>query len=760
MAEQSATNAPIEGTEKQKKILTDLRERFDKAHDADEHNREEAMEDMKFVNIPGHQWEANMKKERGDRPCYEFNKLRISAKRVINNMRQNRAAGKVRPVEGGDKKGAEIREGLCRNILNRSDFDTVCDYAAEYQVAGGMGAWRVTTEYASDDVFEQDIWVRVIPNPFTLFSDPAAKMQMKEDARFWLLTERIPRTIYERKWKGKEVVDFPSHEFDDDEEWDSDEDVRICEYWYKEQAKRTLLQLVTGEVIDSESDEAQAIPDEAIKATREVTVDEIWMVIASGHAILEGPTKWPGKRFPFVQIYGDYHIIDGTVHWGGIAKHSKDPQRSYNLARTHIAEVIAQAPQAKWWVTPTQAEGNEATWKEAHIKNFPFLVYNNDPQVPGPPVRMGGAELPIALINESQIAAEEINMVTGIYQADVGAPNQASSGRQEIARQHQGALATYNFEDNQAKGIQATWNILLDLIPHIYDTERHLRILGEDGADDYIDINKFVPDPQTGKPIMINDMTHGKYDCTVTIGPNFSTKRQEATELLQGLGQSFPDIWTVAGDLIMKAMDLPYSDQLAERMQVLLPPQVQQIINGDNDMPPEVMAAMAQAEQAMAQAEEMMTAAQQEVSKSEVEKSEVNEVISKLEAEKARFEAQVAKERAELIKQAAELIKREAEMKLRAAEEDRTGIIDGAREQVASEAAEFHALLTQQVTQAVETIGALSAAFNAEATDIIDDIRKQRDERPQVTRIRAVRENGELVAVPEYGPVPGSAEGG
>jgi hypothetical protein len=48
---------------------------------------------MKFVNVPGEQWEENMKKKRGRRPCYEFNKLRITCKRVINDMRANRPDG-------------------------------------------------------------------------------------------------------------------------------------------------------------------------------------------------------------------------------------------------------------------------------------------------------------------------------------------------------------------------------------------------------------------------------------------------------------------------------------------------------------------------------------------------------------------------------------------------------------------------------------------------------------------------------------------
>jgi len=214
------------------------------------------------------------------------------------------------------------------------------------------------------------------------------------------------------------------------------------------------------------------------------------MCIASGDAILEGPTEWAGSRFPFVLAYGEFIIIDGKRYWFGIGRFAKDAQRSYNVSRTSITETIAMAPQAKWWATPDQAQGNTQSWAEAHQKNFPYLIYNADPKAPGPPVRMGGADVPVALINESQIASEEIKAVTGIFSPDVGAGDQASSGVQERERRAQGAIATFNYQDNMNKAIRYTWELLVDLIPKIYDTERELRILGSDGSEDYRRLQK------------------------------------------------------------------------------------------------------------------------------------------------------------------------------------------------------------------------------------------------------------------------------
>jgi hypothetical protein len=153
-----------------KDLLARIRQRYRVMVEADQENRRNAMEDMKFALVPGEQWDQDQKKERGDRPCYEFNKIRVTGKRIVNDMRANRPQGKVRAVEDNDKAAADAMEGLCRNIWQVSDGDTVIDYAGEYQVFGGMGAWRIIVDYASDDVFHQDVRVEALRNPFCLFA--------------------------------------------------------------------------------------------------------------------------------------------------------------------------------------------------------------------------------------------------------------------------------------------------------------------------------------------------------------------------------------------------------------------------------------------------------------------------------------------------------------------------------------------------------------------------------------------------------------
>ena len=737
-------------------LLTRIQDRFETMYDADQENRRMAIDDLKFVNVPGYQWEDNMKQERGMRPCYEFNKIRISCKRIINDMRANRPQGKVRAVEGGDVETAEINEGLIRNIWNISDGDTIIDNAAEFQVAAGMACWRVTTEYSDDTAFDQDIKVKEIQNPFTLYCDPAARDFLKRDAEDWLLTEKITFKAYEAKYGKKvEKSDFQDDfEFDDDENWQDEERVRVAEYWWKQPHKKELWKMqfpndeggVDTKIVDSESDEGAAILQDPemmamIVQRREVMTDKIMWCVASGADILEGPTEWAGKEFPFVMIYGESVYVEGRPLWWGLPRFAKDAQRSYNVARTAISETIAQAPKSYFWATAEQAKGLEGQWAQAHKKNLPFMLYNPDPMVQGPPTRMGGADIPVALIQESQIASDEM-----------GAQGNESSGRAIYARQQQGEIATFNYQDNMAKGIQRTWEIILGLIPEVYDTERELRVLGSDGAEDYKRVNQVVMDYDSGKQIRINDMSAGKFDVTITTGPSFGTLRQEAAETYGNMAQRYPEIMGIAGDLIFKSMDLPYADDIGERLKSMLPPQIQQQMQQGKEVPAEVQQMMMQAQQAMAQVQEygqLVQAAaaelEQEKSLNAKEQAEIKTALAQLKQAEAEFDAHIAKTMADLMSKEAGLTKSEANLIVKGAEVKEAAINAGKSLENEDQGALDVALQVDNILASfMEQADSAISALNEKAMSI--DAKAGRKPIGGTTR----REGGKLIADIEY----------
>lgn len=607
-------------------------------------NRRQALEDMEFLHVPGKQWDETQRRKRGKRPCYELNITSTRVMRVINDMRANRAQGKVRGFEDGDKDTAETIEGLIRNICNQSDFDAVQDYAAGYQVGGGMGAWRVETKYSDDSTFDQDIALSKIANPFCLY--------LTDDEAIYV--DSIPNEEYERRWPKAERTDFEDDEFTAGDDWQDEHETRVCEYWYKVPVKRELWLLTDGRTVDAES-EAGKIPPELVKQKRTVQSYKIRMCIASGSAILE-ETDWPGKFIPFVQVFGQKLIIDGKTYWYGLTRNGKDAARGHNAMYTAAVEQVMNAPKVPIQATFDQVDVDTLRkWSQAIDENLPAILYKHAPGQP-PPSRIMGPEVPAAYTHMLGVSEQALNSVLGIHEASLGEAGDEKSGRAIVARQQQGELATFNFKANMAEGVRRTWDILVDLIPKIYTNERSIRILGADGAEKYVKVNQVQLDAANLSAKPVNDLTRGKYDVAITVGPSYSTQRQETLDVLLQLANGQPQIWTVAGDIIAQMMDSPKSEALAERLRTLLPPQIQQQLASGKPLPPEAQAAVNQAQQMMAQVEQMAALVQEqgqeaERAKAEAEKAKANvdTAIANLKTEQARFDAHVAQAEARLM---------------------------------------------------------------------------------------------------------------
>jgi hypothetical protein len=250
----------------------------------------------------------------------------------------------------------------------------------------------------------------------------------------------------------------------------------------------------------------------------------------------------------------------------GLLRDAKHPQFLFNIHRTALVESIAMSTKAKWLVTPRQIAGHEQWWAAANVANFAYLPYSPDGQAP-PPQRIAPDMPAASLMQEIGLAAQDLEATTGIYRAALGAPSNETSGRAIIARQREGDTATFTFPDNLARSVAHAGRILIDLIPKIYDTERVVRLLGEDGAAKMVPINVV-----TGEGKRLNDLSVGKYDIEVSVGPSFTTKREEARESMLAFMQAYPPGAAFVGDLFAKYQDWPGADEIAKRLRKALPP--------------------------------------------------------------------------------------------------------------------------------------------------------------------------------------------
>jgi len=659
-----------------RELLEEVRENFKLDLEAEHANRENFRKQMQFCYVPGAQWEDAVKKARGPkRITREFNEVRVKVKAVVNHIRSNRPTAKIRGVEEGDVETAEAMNGMALNVWNVSDADNVTDFAAETQVAAGLGAWMIDTEYSDDSVADQDIFIRPIANPLCLVWDRACKEQDKSDARHWSLFTNYSKDAYEERFgKATKVASFDTQEFNaaNDPNTD-DETVWVVAYWKKVPITKNLCLLSSGETVDKAT--VTQLPEGVtIIKERAVKTHKIVQYICSATEILEGPNDWAGKEFPFIVAFGEYVVIDGKPVWFGMTQTMMDAQRAHNETLSGVYETIALSPQAKYWATAEQGKGLFDSWQRSIDENLPAMLYNADPKAPGPPVRVGGADVPVALMQAASMSRESMNSVSAVPDASVGMPSNESSGRAIRARQDAGMVGTYNYSDNIAKAIGRTYKILIDIIPKVIDTPRSLRILGKDGAEKFIKVNQL--DPITGQ--VINDLSKGKYDFVVTQGPNVATQRQEASETLTQLAQSDQMLMPTAADIVYRNLDIPGAQEIAERRRALLPPPILAVIDKDKPQDPRVVAAMQQVQQADAQVQQQAQMVQQatvqaqgEQAQADKAKGDVQVAMSNLKVQEADLARQVAEFKALMAETKAQMVQQaSADKDAKAEQED------------------------------------------------------------------------------------------
>lgn len=555
-------------------LLKTVRTRFKRCIDHDSDQRQEAQADLKFAFVAGNQWDEQTKRARGLRPCYEYNKVRQHIRQVTNDQRQNRPAIKIRAVEEGDKDTANTLQGLVRNIESVSNAERAYDTAFEIAVAGGFGGWRVVAQYADDDGFDQELRIKEVRNPFSLYLDPGAQEWDRRDALYGFVTEILSEGEFKVRYPKAKISSFEG-----DAEWAGqwffDEKVRVCEYWYKKPYNKTIALLSNGATVDKA--EIADVQDElaaegvTVVKEREVQCMKVYQCIVSGAEVLSDPVEWKGKFIPIVPVWGDLVNIEGRDLFSGMVRFSKDAAKGYNFTRTMMVESVANAPKAPWLVTPKMLEGGfQKIWDEANVENFPYLPFNPDPNVPGGrPHRDPPPDVPASAIALAQLDNDDLKATMGQFDASLGKQSNETSGKAIIARQREGDNANFNYIDNLGRAIKYTGEILVDLIPHYYDTPRTIRILGEDGAEEYAQLYGETLDQQTGQMVKVNDLSRGRYDVTVSVGPTFATQRMEAAELLTNIMQSAPDTAPILADLVVKNMDGPGTDEASKRLRRL-----------------------------------------------------------------------------------------------------------------------------------------------------------------------------------------------
>lgn len=656
------------------KVPSDYREEFGQCRDALKDNHQTALEDIDFALLEK-QWPDEVAKQReiDQRPMLTINKLTAFIRQVVNDARQNKPSVEVRPVDDlADPATADVLSGLVRNIESISNADVAYDTASEQAVSSGFGYWRVKVDYAFDDSFDLDILIDRIINQFSVYGDPNSTAADSSDWDIAYVTDRIPRNVYKKKYAGKAETDFDSEAWTSlDGDWLNDTGVLVAERWLREDVERPTVFLEDGRIFDAkefaENDDLQRGREAGtvvVRGTRTVRSKKVTQVIMSGCDILEEEKEFPCRYIPIVPVYGSEILVQGKRYWRSLIHSAIDAQRMFNYHRSTATELIALAPRVPF-IGPKGAFASDPGWDTVNTANHPYLEYDS----PVPPQRQPLDTGPAAgSIQEALSAADDMKAIIGMYDASLGARSNETSGRAIMARQREGDVSTFHFQDNLNRAIRHTGRILVDMIPRVYTGERVLRILGEDGTPSNVPVNKpYEVMGEDGAPLTeevedesgariskavmaMHDLATGKYDVIVKAGPSFTSRREEAAHYMTEAVRAAPATAPVLLPKIAEMSDWPGAQDIAEELKALMNP-------NQGGLPPEVQemieAGKAQIDQ-LTQENEQLKAAQTEktaeiaLNQRKIDIDGIKVQVEAKKAETAQFEAETDRMKTEV----------------------------------------------------------------------------------------------------------------
>jgi hypothetical protein len=605
-------------------ILSDEREAFEESAEAESENRQRALEMVRFARL-GEQWPDNIAKKRRfeDRPMLTLNRFPAFARQVINDSRQNRPQIKVKGVDNkSDGETADVFAGLIRNIEHVSKADIAYDTAIENAVYGGFGYLRIAIDYEYDDSFDKGLRIQSVPNPFTVYGDPHATCS---DGSSWnraFVTDQLSKKEFQAKYKGATTVDWDTAGYGGlSLPWVDGDDVTVCESWSREKVKRKILLLSDGSIIGAkEYEQAKALLDAmqiTVTQQRETNSYKVTQRIMTGAEILE-TNEWAGQYIPLIPVYGEEFNVEGKRYFLSLFHHAKDAQTMFNYWRTTSTEMVALAPRVPY-IGQEGAFDADPNWQTANSKSHPYLMYGAGKDMPQrQPIDSGVAA---GAMQEAMSSADDMKAILGLYDAALGARSNETSGKAINARKMEGDVSTFHFIDNLSRAIRQCACCLVDLIPKTYSGERIIRVIGEDGKETPRTLGAAPEQAEMEEPEIpqdlpayeqkrlkqeaamkrVYDLGVGKYDVAVETGPSFTTRREEVAAQMTEAIRSHPEIAPIVLPKMVKAMEWPEAEEMAEQLEKMSPANGPQI-------PPEI-------EKQMADMDQQLQAANEELAK-------------------------------------------------------------------------------------------------------------------------------------------------
>ena len=593
-------------------LLDQARDRWDRCQEWESDFRKRFIADIMFANADSDnkwQWPDTLSAARDAvaKPCLTINVVRQHNLMIANGLRRNKSSVRVIGTgNGATAESASVFRDLIRRIEYQSQAQaSVYGPARKWQIDGGIGWIRVATDFAGDDTFDQEVYLKPVLDPLTIYADPDCKMQDCSDGKFLFAFDRmLPEELDELypgqgPWERSPLQVGP-------EQMESDERCIVLEYFVRVPKEDKLVSFVGPSGKRSMMKQSQLkkmgpkhseIMDNPLTMVRSIASSEVrrYFIVGS-RAVGEADDPededgnpyqvWVGERIPFVPVKGEEISFRGRLDRKGHTRAMKDAQRMFNYNASSQVEHIAMQGKTPWIGSVSAFAGLEQYWDRANVTNSAWLPFKHKDEegdeIPAQalPQKTQPPQTSPAYADMMDRAFNWLMMSSGQWQNQMGMQGNERTGEAIKQRQDQSDTSTYHFQDNYEAALQSLGRILIDVIPKVYDTARVLKVVAEDGVEKDVEI-----DPGA-RMAYFQEMDHrgevarrvfnpavGKYDVAATVGPEYGTKRDESRDAMTLILTQAPNLTGVIGDLLLKSMDFDEAQEAAQRLKRMVPPQ-------------------------------------------------------------------------------------------------------------------------------------------------------------------------------------------
>ena len=551
-----------------------------------------------FLFMQGKQWNdadlENMKK--AGRPAITINRVRPVINLLCGYAAQNETEPDFLPRSEEDDRIARVAKGITKYTLDRANYQREKKKAFRDTIVCGLANYWVSYEFDFDKL---DGLIRIDRiSPFDVVVDPECLKEDLSDAQFicrysWESPERL-KQIYTDK---SDEIDKLEHKYDDSEQevetvntlplwWSKDfKKVRVVQYWYKEYSKRKVFMTANGVIDESKADifnmlllsgqQPQEIPETQIR----------YATFADDVLLEEGESPYKHKRFPLVRQYCYYtgENQEEELEPAGIVRDIKDAQRELNKNRSQRMHVVnQQALGVRFWSGQVDDKFKRTIEKNATKAGANIFIPQGISFQDGTPAMESSMNM-----NLEQQSSNDFYSISGITPESLSGSVGSMSGKAIDLRQSVTTVQTADIFDKAKEAerqiVQLLWGEQgrQGLIPQFYNQDKALRILGEDGEKEFVQIKpdlgqpmqeQLVTDPmgmpqmdEDGNPVtkVLYDLTLFDFDIIISTATASATARKASLYQLLEAKQAGADI---PMDIIMEYMDIPNKESIKERL--------------------------------------------------------------------------------------------------------------------------------------------------------------------------------------------------